>query len=356
MENGYVKELIEIIKSKSSLIARGNMTKTGLPTPPGTEILDLRTLSGIIEYKPSEYTFTTYAGTSLRDINQMLQENNQFLPFDPPLAVQGATIGGTVAANLSGPMRYHYGGVRDFILGVQFLNSQGELVRSGGKVVKNAAGFDIPKLMVGSLGSLGTMIELSFKVFPRHKEYLTITGTFEKISDAVEKLVSLTFSPIELLSLDLIPNEDLFELQLRIGGAPELFKSRISQLEQHLPNMEYIQGEEESNFWKDNNEFSWVPADSVLVKVPLIPKRLPTLDSFLAGASVIRRYSSGGNIAWIAWSGPTDALHYRLKELDLVGLSILGTADRVRYGAMKKNTFYQKIKNALDPKSLWVEV
>jgi glycolate oxidase FAD binding subunit len=356
MDNGYVKELIEIIKSESSLIARGNTTKTGLPTPPGTAMLDISKLSGIIEYKPSEYTFTTYAGTSLMDINQMLQENNQFLPFDPPLAVQGATIGGTVAANLSGPMRYHYGGVRDFILGVQFLNSQGELVRSGGKVVKNAAGFDLPKLMVGSLGSLGTMIELSFKVFPRQKEYLTIKGSFEKISDAVEKLVSLTFSPIELLSLDLVPDEDLFELQLRIGGASELFKTRITQLEKYFPNTEYIQGEEESNFWKAINEFTWVPAESVLIKVPLIPKHLPTLDAFLAGTGTQRRYSSGANIAWIAWSGPTDTLNKRLTELDLVWLSILGSADRVRYGAMKNNTFYQKIKNALDPKSLWVEV
>ena len=69
MENGYVKELIEIIKSESSLIARGNMTKTGLPTPPGTEMLDISKLSGIKEYKPSEYTFTTLAGTSLREIN-----------------------------------------------------------------------------------------------------------------------------------------------------------------------------------------------------------------------------------------------------------------------------------------------
>ena len=145
MNNGYLNEIIESIQEKSYLFPRGGMTKTGIPNPQDADTIDMSALSGIREYNPSEYTFTALAGTKLTEINQMLTDNGQFLPFDPPLATPGATLGGTVGANLSGPMRYYYGGVRDFILGVQFLNNQGQLVRSGGKVVKNAAGFDIPQ-------------------------------------------------------------------------------------------------------------------------------------------------------------------------------------------------------------------
>ena len=128
--------------------------------------LSLAPLAGVSEYQPSEYTFTAKAATRLSEIESMLAEHGQYLPFDPPLVDAGATLGGTVAAGLSGPNRFRYGGVRDFILGVQLVNGEGELVNGGGKVVKNAAGFDIPKLMVGSLGSFGVMTELTFKVFP----------------------------------------------------------------------------------------------------------------------------------------------------------------------------------------------
>ena len=191
MDNGYLDQIIEIIQSKSRLLPRGGMTKTGIQNPPDIDTLDMSKISGIREYNPSEYTFTAQAGTRLKEINQMLFDNGQFLPFDPPLAAQGATLGGTVAANLSGCMRYHYGGVRDFILGVHFLDSRGQLVRAGGKVVKNAAGFDIPKLMVGSLGSLGTIVELSFKVFPRPEEYISLVSKYENLVDALAALVKL---------------------------------------------------------------------------------------------------------------------------------------------------------------------
>ena len=111
----------------------------------------------------------------------MLAEHGQYLPFDPPLAAAGATLGGTVAAGLSGPGRYRYGGVRDFVLGVRFVDGMGNLVRGGGKVVKNAAGFDFPKLMVGSLGRLGVLAELSFKVFPQPPAFATLAVSYHGI-------------------------------------------------------------------------------------------------------------------------------------------------------------------------------
>jgi glycolate oxidase FAD binding subunit len=286
----------------------------------------------------------------------MLSDNGQFLPFDPPLAAQGATLGGTVAANLSGCMRYHYGGVRDFILGVQFLDSQGQLVRSGGKVVKNAAGFDIPKLMVGSLGSLGTIVELSFKVFPRHEEYISIVSKYENLVDALSALIKLSTSSAEIICLELTPQEDSFDVIVRLGGDPGLFQERISHIPELIQEVKYIQGEEESMLWEEFNEFNWIPEGASLVKVPLIPKYLPKLDEFLKASSSDRRYSAGANVAWIAWSDTMTALDQKLKDLNLKGLTILGSADKVRLGAVDQNIFYKKIKTALDPSGLWVEV
>jgi glycolate oxidase FAD binding subunit len=203
MNNGSIQRLGEIIQSENQLLAFGGKTKSALKISNNITPLEMAEISGILEYQPSEYTFTAYAGTRLDTVDRLLAENGQFMPFDPLLVKRGGTLGGTVAANLNGPGRYRYGGIRDFILGVQFFDYQARLIRSGGKVVKNAAGFDISKLMVGSLGSLGTMVELSFKVFPQPPEYRSIISRYSSIGDLLKSLVSLTTSSIELFCLEI---------------------------------------------------------------------------------------------------------------------------------------------------------
>ena len=286
----------------------------------------------------------------------MLAEHGQFLPFDPPFEKDGATLGGTTAANLSGPLRYHFGGVRDFILGVNFLDSQGQLIHSGGKVVKNAAGFDIPKLMVGSLGSFGAMIELSFKVFPKPQEYMTLIASYQNLAQALEKLVELTTSSAEVLALDIEPVGKMYNLMVRLGGDPKLFGGRKSKLDRILEEVEVHEGEKEARIWQEVKDFGWVPNDAILVKVPIIPKHLPQLDEILSASSIRRRYSAGANVAWIAWSGTSRLLDQNLQKLNLSGLSILGNSEQTRFGKWDRNSFYAKIKSALDPTGLWVEV
>ena len=356
MDKSSFEKYTEIILSKSRLVVRGGQTKTGIHYPPGTDILDLSTLTGIVDYNPSEYTFTALAGTRLSEINHMLAEHGQFLPFDPPFEKDGATLGGTTAANLSGPLRYHYGGVRDFILGVNFLNSQGQLIHSGGKVVKNAAGFDIPKLMVGSLGSFGAMIELSFKVFPKPQEYMTLIASYQNLAQALEKLVELTTSSAEVLALDIEPVGKMYNLMVRLGGDPKLFGGRKSKLDRILEGVEVHEGENDFRIWQEIKDFGWVPNDTILVKVPIIPKHLPQLDEILSASSIRRRYSAGANVAWIAWSGTSRLLDQNLQKLNLSGLSILGNSEQTRFGKWDRNSFYAKIKSALDPTGLWVEV
>lgn len=356
MKNGVIDEIGELIQSHDKLLAFGSKTKTAIYSPEGTVPLDLSKVKGILEYEPSEYTFTALAGTRLDEIDQMLADNNQFLPFDPLLIKHGATLGGTVASNLSGPGRYHFGGVRDFILGVHFFDGEGRLIRSGGKVVKNAAGFDIPKLMVGSLGSLGALIELSIKVFPRPQEYRTVIAHYPTLLEALEHLIRLTACPIEILCLELEPTDNSFDLRIRIGGFEALFDLRTERLKELVDEIEILDGEADSIYWEHINEFDWLSEDMVLIKVPLTPKLVLDLDEFLDQQGSIRRYSVGANVAWIGWSGSVNKLDKHLKESNLTGLTILGSTDQIRLGAWNPGNFYLRIKKALDPLEKWAEV
>ncbi len=130
------------------------------------ELLDVRPLAGLVAYEPSELVVTVRAGTRLRDLEAVLAEAGQCLPFEPPRFGTGGTVGGMVAAGLSGPARASVGAVRDYVLGVQMLNGRGQSLTFGGQVMKNVAGYDVSRLLAGSLGTLGVIAEVSLKVLP----------------------------------------------------------------------------------------------------------------------------------------------------------------------------------------------
>lgn len=130
------------------------------------EVLELAPWSGIVDYEPSELVITARCGTALADIERTLADHAQFLPFEPPQFGPGTTLGGVVAAGLSGPRRMYAGAARDFVLGTRLLTGAGELLRFGGQVMKNVAGFDLSRLLCGSLGILGVITEVSLKVLP----------------------------------------------------------------------------------------------------------------------------------------------------------------------------------------------
>jgi glycolate oxidase FAD binding subunit len=352
-----ISELQECVRKHDRLSPNGGMTKSALQiNGDGITKVDLTAISGLIEYDPSEYTFTALAGTTLEELNQALSEHGQHLPFDPPFVERGATIGGTVASGLSGSGRYRYGGIRDFILGIQYVDGQGNIIRSGGKVVKNAAGFDFSKLMVGSLGNYGALVECSFKVFPKPEVFTTLQVTYSSIEDALEKLIAVSKLPIEIYALDLIPQTDRFLLVMRLGGIPESKTVRIDRLKTVSGDGEIIEGEEESNRWREVTEFNWVPSGDVLVKIPVTPKHIVELDKYLSGSPTKRYYGIGGNVAWVSWSKPLDDLDNQLSEFGLSGLVILGEVTNPRIGVRRHNPFSKKVKEALDPQNKWVEV
>ncbi len=138
------------------------------------DVLDVREHRGIVAYEPSELVITARCGTPLADVENALAQHGQCLPFEPPAFGDGTTIGGAIAAGLSGPRRAYAGAARDFVLGAHLMDAQGELLRFGGQVMKNVAGFDVSRLLCGSLGVLGLIAQVSLKVLPRPREEITL--------------------------------------------------------------------------------------------------------------------------------------------------------------------------------------
>ncbi len=166
-----VNDLSRLIREAASrrrqLSIRGGGTKDFYGGAIRGDRLNTGDCRGIVSYEPTELVITARGGTPLAEVEAALHEKGQMLPFEPPHFGPGATLGGCVAAGLSGPRRPYAGAVRDFILGVRILDGKGDDLRFGGQVMKNVAGYDVSRLMAGSLGTLGLLLEISLKVLPR---------------------------------------------------------------------------------------------------------------------------------------------------------------------------------------------
>src|SRR5579872_1660570 len=138
------------------------------------ELLDVSPLSGITHCEPTELVISARAGTPLGELERELSAHGQMLAFEPPRFDGRATLGGCVASGLSGPRRPYCGAVRDFVLGVEMIDGRGELLRFGGRVIKNVAGFDVSRLMAGSLGTLGLLTEVTLKTVPLPRSQRTL--------------------------------------------------------------------------------------------------------------------------------------------------------------------------------------
>jgi glycolate oxidase FAD binding subunit len=364
---GSLEALCAVVREHPLVQPRGGGTKPALSMPRENALeIDITGLAGILEYEPGEFTFTAWAGTPVAAVQRALAEHGQYLPFDPPLAARGATLGGTVAAGLSGPGRFRYGGVRDFILGVRYVDDAGQVIRAGGKVVKNAAGFDIPKLMVGSLGSLGVLAELSFKVFPRLPATVTVRCETAGLPAALDALTRLAAQPVDLDALDLVPRAETptagpVTLMVRLAGLPDALPERVARVQAVLGGGAAVTGPEEQALWEAARDFAWVPDGWSLVKVPLTPRRIATLERDLSGladlgsATCLRHYSAGGQVAWVATSAPIAALDGVLAQAELSGLRIFGPPGPVRLGRRVGEPFARRVKQALDSTGKFVE-
>jgi len=168
------EQIREAASRGAALRIRGGGTKDFYGNEPRGELLDTRVHAGVVDYEPTELVITARCGTLLSELEKILLEQQQFLPFEPPGFGPTATLGGCVAAGLSGPRRASAGALRDFVLGSKILDGRGEVLSFGGQVMKNVAGYDVSRLLAGSLGTLGVILEVSLKVLPRPPAELTL--------------------------------------------------------------------------------------------------------------------------------------------------------------------------------------
>ena len=163
----FREQILHAAKVGTPLSIEGGGTKSWYGNPNSFAKLSTRAHSGILEYQPEELVITACAGTPLKEIEAALAEKNQILPFEPPHFGDAATFGGAVTAGLAGPGRISAGNLRDFVLGARIMDGKGQDLSFGGQVMKNVAGYDVSRLMPGSLGTLALLLEASVKVLPK---------------------------------------------------------------------------------------------------------------------------------------------------------------------------------------------
>jgi glycolate oxidase FAD binding subunit len=179
----------------------GSQQHVGNPPSRTDVVLETRRLAGIVEQTPADLTITAHAGTRLSELQAHLQASGQRLPLDPPHG-DVATIGGLIATNASGPRRVRYGTLRDLVIGTRVALVDGTLARAGGKVVKNVAGYDLNKLYIGSLGTLGIIVEATFKVLPLPAESGAVVAIFASLRAALDAAVALAHNTLRPAALE----------------------------------------------------------------------------------------------------------------------------------------------------------
>ena len=186
IDNDNTNELLELVtqardnKTPINIVGGNSKRFLGRITP--AKELNTTGHTGVTSYEPTELVVTVRTGTSMADLNALLKENNQMLPFEPPVFNTG-TIGGVLACGLSGPARAFAGAARDYVLGMQVINGKAELLRFGGQVMKNVAGYDASRLHVGAYGTLGVLLETSMKVLPLPEYEMTLQQELQAVND-----------------------------------------------------------------------------------------------------------------------------------------------------------------------------
>ncbi len=249
---------------------------------------------GIISYEPSELVLQVRAGTLLSDINALLAEHGQMLAFEPPQFAPSATIGGTLACGFSGPRRPFAGSARDFVLGCRLLNGRGELLQFGGQVMKNVAGFDASRLVVGALGQLGVLLDVSIRVQPCAQSELTLRYPCPDATSAIQRMQQWQAQPLPLSALAY----DQQHIWLRLSGAPAAVTAAAATLGAAAEPAD-------TAFWLKLREqqLDFFQQQSALWRISVAPATPPLA---LAGECLLEW---GGAQRWLCSSAPAATIH-----------------------------------------------
>jgi len=230
----------------------------GGPLAPADVVVSTGALNRVVQYDPRDLTISVGAGMPYSELTRVLGENRQALPLDPPLAETG-TIGGVIALNLSGPRRRLYGTARDLVIGMKFATLEGKLVETGGMVVKNVAGLDVCKLMIGSCGTLATLVTINFRVHSAPPATRTFLMSFDAAADAARARDRVLKSVLQPAAVDLANpaaaarlGRSGFLLAVQAGGSAAV----LDRYSRELEGAAAIEGGQETDLWRRVRDFA----------------------------------------------------------------------------------------------------
>lgn len=322
------------------LCLRGGGSKDFYGREAGGDVFELRANTGVVAYEPTELVVTVRGGTPLAELEALLAAQNQFLAFEPPHFGPAATVAGCVAAGLAGPRRMSQGAVRDFVLGVKMLDGRGELLSFGGQVMKNVAGYDVSRLVAGSLGTLGIVLEVSLKVLPRPVAEATLRFEMDE-AGAIERMNAWGGQPLPV-------SATLWQagvLHLCLSGADAAVRAACARL-----GGERIDDATAAVLWQSVREhaheaFALAPGESLWRLA--VPTTAPALG--LPGRQVMEW---GGGLRWLA--GPADAAVVRARAAAVGGHATCFRGGDRRGAvfhplAASVATLHHRLKKAFDP-------
>lgn len=301
----------------------GGGTKAAIGRPAQDEAtLSAAGLTGVTLYEPAEMVVSARAGTPLAEIQSLLAERGQMLPFEPMdhrvlLASTGVPSFGAVAAvNNSGPRRINAGAARDSLIGVRFVNGRGEAIKSGGRVMKNVTGLDLVKLMAGAWGTLGLLTEVTFKVLPVQERVATLVFSGLDDARAVEALATALGSPFELTGAAHLPagiGAGEARTCLRLEGFSTSIDYRLGELRRLLKRYgtaDTLEGEAGAALWQGIRDVAPLaePRDAAVWRISTAPTRGPAVTAAIAARRAARWfYDWGGGLIWLATDAAGDA-------------------------------------------------
>jgi len=328
-------QVLEAYKNHRALQIQAGETKHFYGRNINGEPLSLLKHTGITEYEPSELFITSHSGTPLIEIEQAIEKHNQMLPFEPPYFGSTATVGGMVAAGLSGPRRASAGAVRDCILGVDIINGKGEYLHFGGKVMKNVAGYDVSRLMCGALGTLGVLMSITLRLAPMPPCEQTIAISLNP-NDAIQKMNEWANTAMPI-SASFYDGNDLY---VRLSGSLSTTQACIDIIGGECIDWSDI-------FWKNIREHAH---DFFITDLPLwrisVPPNTPPLK--LSGSYVMEW---NGGLRWYATEDNAEYLRAEVESVSGHACVFRGNNTEQVFHPLSDVSMkiHRKLKHAFDP-------
>lgn len=335
ISQALLEQVNQALSQATPLRIQGGNSKAMLGCPVTGEVLDTRSHRGIVSYDPTELVLTARAGTPLREIEAALHEAGQMLPCEPPHLGPDATLGGMVAAGLSGPRRPWAGSVRDYVLGTRVITGHGKLLRFGGEVMKNVAGYDVSRLMAGSFGCLGLLTEVSLKVLPRPRQCLSLRLPMGR-HQALAELAEWGQQPLPISAAC----HDGDALYLRLEGGEGSVASAVERL-----GGEYLDG----SYWTDLREqrLGFFEAPQPLWRLSLPHNSTPIE---LPGRQLL---DWGGAQRWLKSDAPAEQIRQAVARIG--GHATLYESDPASFHPLEGPLlrYHRNLKLQLDPQGIF---